>query len=155
MRTVSLSSAEFTYDETDPPGFRSGMARFGPALGARHTGATLYELPAGEALCPYHYEYGEEEWLFVVAGTPTVRHPGGSDTLAPGDLAFFPTGPEGAHRVQNDSDGTARVLMWSEVVLPTGTAYPDSGKVALWTGDRDEDVIVRRGSAVAYFDGEE
>jgi hypothetical protein len=34
------------------------------------------------------------------------------------------------------------------------TAYPYSGKVGGWTGDRAEDVVVRRRDAVEYYDGE-
>ncbi|MEA2251066.1 MAG: hypothetical protein QOG70_1308 [Solirubrobacteraceae bacterium] len=44
--------------------------------------------------------------------------------------------------------------MWSNVVLPTATAYPDSDKVGVWTGDKAEDVIVVRSSRVDYFHGE-
>jgi len=34
MRRVNLADPAFEYDDTDAAGFRSGMARFGPALGA-------------------------------------------------------------------------------------------------------------------------
>ena len=61
-------------------------------------GASLYELPPGQSLCPYHYEYPEEEWLAVVAGRVTVRHPGGEDELGPGDIVCFPPGPEAPTR---------------------------------------------------------
>ena len=60
----------------------------------------------------------------------------GIEQLDPLDLVFFPRGPDGAHQVRNDTDEPARVLMWSTVVYPTATAYPDSGKVGVWTGDR-------------------
>lgn len=60
MRRVSISDPTFNYDPDDPKGFRSGMFRFGPELGAEQTGASVYELPPGQAVCPYHYEYGEE-----------------------------------------------------------------------------------------------
>ena len=154
MKRANLSEPTFEYDPGDPEGFRSGMARFGPGMGAAQTGASAYELPPGQALCPYHYEYGEEEWLLVLAGRPAVRTPGGTEQLEPMDLVFFPRGPEGAHQVRNDTGEPVRVLMWSTVVYPTGTAYPDSGKVALWTGDKEEDVIVERSSKVEYFHGE-
>jgi uncharacterized cupin superfamily protein len=154
MRRVNLSDPTFGYDADDPDGFRAGMARFGRQLGATRTSASLYELPPGQAVCPYHYEYGEEEWALVLAGTPTLRTPEGSERLAPLDLVFFPTGPDGAHQLRNDSDETVRLLMWSEVVFPTGTAYPDSGKAALYTGDPAEDVIVERASTVDYYRGE-
>ncbi|MBA3264216.1 MAG: cupin domain-containing protein [Thermoleophilaceae bacterium] len=154
MRQVSISDPTFTYDPADAEGFRSGMFRFGPELGAQQSGATVYELPPGQSVCPYHYEYGEEEWVVVLAGRATVRTPEGSELLAPFDVSFFPMGPTGAHQILNESDEPIRVLMWSTVVTPTATAYPDSGKVAVWTGDKAEDLIVRRSSAVDYYDGE-
>jgi uncharacterized cupin superfamily protein len=154
MRRVSISDPTFSYDDADPEGFRSGMFRFGPELGAEQTGASVYELPPGQSICPYHYEYGEEEWLVVLSGRPTLRTPEGSEALEPFDVAFFPMGPAGAHQVLNHSDEPVRVLMWSTVLTPTATAYPDSDKVAVWTGDKTEDVIVRRSSGVDYYDGE-
>ena len=154
MRRVSISDPSFTYDPEDAEGFRAGMSRLGPDLGAKETGTTVYELPPGESVCPYHYEYGEEEWLLVLSGRPSVRDPEGTEQLEPFDVVFFPMGPAGAHQIRNDTDETVRVLMWGMVVVPTGTAYPDSDKVALWTGDKTEDLIVRRSSGVEYYDGE-
>ncbi len=154
MRRVNLSEPTFSYDDDDPEGMRAGMFRFGSKLGAKDTGASLYELAPGQALCPYHYEYGEEEWLLVVAGRPTVRDPDGAHELEPWDVVFFPRGPEGAHQVRNDSAQIVRVLLWSNVVVPTATVYPDSDKIGIWTGNRADDLMVRRSSGVPYFDGE-
>lgn len=154
MNRVNIAAPPFEHDPDDPDGFRAGMFRFGARLGAQRTSASVYELPPGQAVCPYHYEYGEEEWALVLAGHPTVRTPEGSERLAPLDMLFFPTGPAGAHQLRNDTEEPVRLLMWSEVSHPGGTAYPDSGKVALHTGDRSEDVIVERSSAVGYYHGE-
>jgi len=154
MKRVNIADPEFVYEDDDPEGFRSGMARVGPGLGAKATGTSVYELPPGEALCPYHYEYAEEEWLLVLDGNPTVRDPDGEHRLEPMDLVYFPTGPEGAHRVQNDSEETVRVLMWSPVLHPAATVYPDSDKIAVWTGNKDDDLMSYRSSGVEYFEGE-
>jgi uncharacterized cupin superfamily protein len=154
MRRVSISDPNFSYDAADPEGFRAGMFRPGPDLGARQTGTTVYELPPGQSVCPYHYEYGEEEWLLVLEGSPTVRTPDGSEQVRPFDVVFFPTGPAGAHQVRNDTDSRVRIVMWSTVVTPTATAYPDSDKVGIWTGIKAEDVMVERSSHVDYFHGE-
>ena len=151
---MNISNPTFEFDEKDPDGFRSGMFRPGPELGAKITGTTVYELPPGQALCPYHYEYGEEEWVMVLEGRPTIRTPEGSEPAEPFDVVFFPRGPEGAHQIINDTGSAVRVLMWSNVVYPTATAYPDSDKVGVWTGDRSEDLIVQRSSKVDYFHGE-
>jgi uncharacterized cupin superfamily protein len=154
MRALNIAEPEFTYDSEDPEGFRAGMFRLGGLVGAERTGATLYHLPPGELLCPYHYEYGEEEWLMVLSGRPFLRTPEGTEELKPLDVAFFPRGPEGAHQIGNRGDEPARVLMWSEVTYPSATAYPDSDKVGVWTGVKPEDLIVERGSNVDYYRGE-
>jgi uncharacterized cupin superfamily protein len=154
VRRVNISNPAFSYDEDDPEGFRSGMFRFGDQLGASQLGASVYELPPGQSICPYHYEYAEEEWLLVLAGAPTLRHPDGTEQLEPWDVVCFPTGPEGAHGVRNESDATVRVLMWSTVKYPAATIYPDSDKIGVWTGNKKDDVVVRRESGVDYFDRE-
>jgi uncharacterized cupin superfamily protein len=155
MRRVNVAEPPFRWDaDVDPEGFKAGMFRPGPDLGAKETGLSVYELPPGQAVCPYHYEYGEDEWLVALSGRPSVRTPEGTEQLEPWDVVFFPKGPEGAHQVRNDSDEPARVMMWSTIVYPSATAYPDSDKVAVWTGIRDEDLMVRRSSGVEYYDGE-
>jgi uncharacterized cupin superfamily protein len=154
VKSTNIGHPEFAWDDSDPEGFRAGMARLGGLLGAKETGISVYELPPGQAICPYHYECGEEEWLLVLSGNPTLRTPDGEERLSPWDIACFPRGPEGAHAVRNETDETARVLMFSTVVIPTATVYPDSDKVGIWTGDKETDVLVRRSSRVEYYDGE-
>jgi uncharacterized cupin superfamily protein len=154
MQRINIEESDFTYTADDPEGFRAGMLRIGPLVGAQDTGASVYELPPGQAICPYHYEYAEEEWLLVLEGRPTLRHPDGSDVLAPWDVVCFPTGPAGAHGVRNETADTVRVLMFSNVKLPAATVYPDSDKIAVWTGNKDDDILVRRGGGVDYYDGE-
>jgi uncharacterized cupin superfamily protein len=90
----------------------------------------------------------------VLSGRPSVRTPEGTEQLEPLDMVFFPKGPDGAHQVLNTTGETVRVLMWSTMVYPSATAYPDSDKVGVWTGYKPEDLIVRRGSGVDYYDGE-
>jgi uncharacterized cupin superfamily protein len=154
VKRINIGTPEFTWDDSDPEGFRAGMARLGGLLGAKETGISVYELPPGQSVCPYHYECGEEEWLLVLEGNPTLRHPEGSERLGPWDVAFFSKGADGAHGIRNETEETVRVLMFSTVVVPTATVYPDSDKVGIWTGDSEADVIIRRESKVDYFDGE-
>jgi uncharacterized cupin superfamily protein len=152
MRRVNLADPETEVDPRDPPGYRARMFRFGPQLGAQDTGASLYVIPPGEGGSPYHYEHGEEEWVLVLEGRPTLRTPEGRTELAPMDVVFFPKGPEGAHELRNDTGEPVRVVMWSNLVVPTATSYPDSGKIGIWTGG-DVDVIVHREAGVEYWDG--
>jgi uncharacterized cupin superfamily protein len=154
MQRINISDPEFTFDPDDPEGFRSGLFRYGTLIGMTKLGASVYDLPPGQAICPYHYEYGEEEALLVLEGRPTLRHPGGTEQLGPWDAVAFPEGPEGAHAVRNDTSEGVRVLMFSTIALPGATVYPDSDKVGIWTGNEDDTVMVHRTSKVDYFDGE-
>jgi uncharacterized cupin superfamily protein len=154
MRRTSIAAPRFKYEEKDPEGFRSGMFRMGPMLEASQLGATVYELPPGQAICPYHYEYAEEEWLIVLEGRPSVRHKDGVKQLDQWDVLCFVPGPDGAHGVRNETDDTVRVLMFSTVQYPAATVYPDSDKVGVWTGNRDDDLIAPRSSGVDYWFGE-
>jgi len=153
MRRVNLTDPETKLDPSDPPGYQAEMFRFGKDLGAEDTGASLYVIPPGQSSVPYHYEHGEEEWMLVLDGRPSVRTPEGTTELVPLDVVFFPKGPEGAHEILNTGDAPARVLMWSTLVYPTATTYPDSDKVAIWTGKPGEDLIVPRSAGVDYWAG--
>ena len=154
MSPVNLFSVELTHDDDDPEGYSAGYARLGSALGASMLGATVYELPPGESNCPYHYEYGNEEWLLVLEGRLTVRHPGGEAELRPGDVACFREGPDGAHKLTNRGDDAVRLVMISTKRDPSAAVYPDSDKIGIWPGDDRDTVMVRRGSGVPYWDGE-
>jgi len=154
MKRVNLFTQPVEYDETDPEGCQAGMSRFGSSIGASMLGGSIYELPPGQAICPYHYEYGNEEWLLVLEGPVTLRHPEGEEQLERGEVVCFPVGPEGAHKVSNPGPETARVLMVSTMIEPAVAIYPDSDKLGVWPGDKRDNLIVRRSSAVDYWDGE-
>jgi uncharacterized cupin superfamily protein len=130
------------------------FARLAPLIGAAKVGATVYELPPAQSSFPYHYEYGCEEWLLVLAGRPTLRHPEGEDRLEPGDLVCFPEGPEGAHKVTNGTDETVRIMILSTKAWPAVAVYPDSDKLGVFTEDGADDVMARRESEVDYWDRE-
>jgi uncharacterized cupin superfamily protein len=112
----------------------SGAMSVSEPYGATMWGGTLYELAPGKRVCPYHWHFGEEEWLVVVSGTPTLRTPEGEQVLRPWDVAVFVRGEAGAHQVRNDSDAPARVLMLSSVSDPEVTVYPESGEVGVFAG---------------------
>jgi uncharacterized cupin superfamily protein len=141
-------------DEEDPEGYRASAARVGSLIGASALGLSVYELPPGQSICPYHYEYPEEEWLIVLVGRPTLRDPEGERELAPWDAVCFPVGPAGAHKVTNRTQDEVRVAMLS-TRHPTAVAvYPDSDKIGVWSGDGEVKHLVRRADAAAYDDGE-
>jgi uncharacterized cupin superfamily protein len=145
--SVNLHAAEFTYDEGDPAGYHTGYQRMGPLLGAERLGLTVYELPPGQSICPYHYELGDEEWLVVLAGSPTLRTPEGERQLHPWDTVCFLEGPDGAHKVTNLTDETLRVALLSTRRDPAVSIYPDSNKVGVWPPGK----LFRLDDAVDYW----
>ena len=154
MKRANILNAEFEYDNDDPPGYQAGVATVGKLAGGETLAVKLYEVPAGQSLCPYHYEY-EEEWLLVVEGEVDLRLTDSRHELRPGDLVRFAPGPAGAHKVTNAGDVTARVLMFSSAREPAVAVYPDSDKIGVWPGDDRDTVMVRRADGdVDYWDGE-
>jgi len=124
------------------------------AVGSQATAVYVYDLAPGTSSCPYHYEY-EEEWLLVVDGAVAVRTPDGERAVARGDLMCFPAGPAGAHKILNRGESPARVMMFSSARVPAVSVYPDSDKIAVWSGDEENDLIFKRGTAVPWSEGEE
>jgi uncharacterized cupin superfamily protein len=154
MRRFNVFAPDFTYDDGRPAGYRAGTARFGPLIGASRIAGTVYELPPGESTWPYHYEYGAEEWLLVLDGNPTLRHPGGEDELDPGDLVCCPDGPDGAHKVTNHGEATVRLIILSTFDRPAVAVFPDSDKLGVWPDGEEDILIVGRDSGVDYWTGE-
>jgi uncharacterized cupin superfamily protein len=141
------------------PGYAGRGARVGSQAGARRLGASLYEVPPKNSICPYHWHTANEELLIVIAGRPTVRTPSGERDLEEGEVVSFPVGEEGAHKVSNESDAPARVLIVSEMNAPELGVYPDSGKImarqqAPGTPAAGIRAIFRLADEVDYWDGE-
>ena len=142
------------YSDEDPDGYRCGEAPFGTAAGGKELAVRLFELPAGQTLCPYHYEY-VEEWLLVITGEVQMRTPAGVSSARAGDLVCFPTGPDGGHNVWNERDDTARVVMFSSGAVPAVAVYPDSDKIGLWTGEERDHWRFRGAEGhIEYYDRE-
>jgi uncharacterized cupin superfamily protein len=148
-------------DAFEKPGFTRRRARIGRQAGSRHLGASVYEIPAGEALCPYHWQAANEEMVIALSGHPSIRTPEGWRQLEPGEIVPFPRGPEGAHQVANRGDETTRVLMLSEMNGPEVVVYPDSGKTGVLSrppgappAEDEVDSVFKFGDEVDYFHGE-
>jgi uncharacterized cupin superfamily protein len=147
---VNLFDVELTEDDDDPAGYHVLYKRIGPLIGAERLGLSVYELPPGQSICPYHYEVGFEEWLIVLTGRPVLRTPEGEQELQPWDVAFFPDGEAGAHKVTNRTEERVRVAMLSNKSEPAVAVYPDSDKIGVWPQNK----LFRLGDAVDYWDGE-
>lgn len=154
MTRPNIFKTSFEYDDDDPGGYRAASAEIGRQAGGAELAVRQFELAAGNALCPYHYEY-VEEWLIVLSGEIELRTPFGTESLKAGDVVCFPPGPDGAHKTTNSGAEPARILMMSSTSTPSVAVYPDSDKVGVWTENKRDDFMFRRAdAAVDYYDGE-
>jgi len=140
-----------------PDGFRAKRARIGYELGTELIGASLWEVPPGEAAYPYHYHYSDEELVIVLSGTPMLRTAAGERKLETGEAVRFGVGEEGAHQILNRSEETATFLAISSSGRADVVVYPDSDKIGF--GERRPHgggmrAFFKRRDAVDYFEGE-
>lgn len=155
-RMLNIHKPTFEAGER-PDGFRSRRARIGYELGSELIGASLWEVPPGEAAYPYHFHYADEELVLVLSGRPSLRTPEGVRELEEGDVLHFPLGEAGAHQVLNRTEETVTFLAISSHGRPDVVVYPDSDKISVGErlprggGLRE---FFHRGAGVDYFDGE-
>jgi uncharacterized cupin superfamily protein len=150
---IFTGETEVGPDGNEPAGYEQTTATpVGKKIGATRMGMSIYDLPPGQAICPYHFEWTDEEWLIVLAGRPTLRTPEGERVVEPGDTVCFPEGPDGAHHVRNDTDEPVRVAIISTKNAVGIAEYPDSDKVGVWA--RDTHYMLRRSGHLEYWDGE-
>jgi uncharacterized cupin superfamily protein len=129
MNSLMTNIYQPVFDEPRKhPGFTAGRARIGRQAGTRELGASLWEIPAGQAAYPYHYHLAEEELIVVLTGRLRLRTAEGWRRLEEGDVVSFPVGEQGGHQLVNDGEATARMLAVS-TQRPDVVVYPDSGKL--------------------------
>ncbi len=154
LNTFNIYDFQIPPEEEEAPGYQAPDYRFGKDIGASMMTARIYEMEPGKSNCPYHYEYGNEEWLVLLEGELTVRTPGDDVQMRRGDVICFPEGPAGAHKLTAAGTETARFLFLSTDNEPAVAVYPDSDKLGVWPGDSRDNLIVERSSDVDYYKGE-
>ncbi len=104
------------------------------AADGEQLGASLYELPPGKRSWPYHYHTANEEALYVLSGSGTIRLAEENHDLEAGDFVAMPADERGGHRVVNDGDEPLRYLMVSTMNEPDVALYPDTEKFGVFVG---------------------
>jgi uncharacterized cupin superfamily protein len=155
---ANLFEPDFDSDQ-ERPGFTYRRARLGRQAGAELLGASLYEIPPGQATFPYHAHTANEEMLIVLRGRPHLRTRDGWRELAEGEVVPFRRGEEGAHQVHNRGGEEVRVLVLSTMIAPEVNLYPDTGRLMAATrapgaaGEGFQEAY-RRAEATDYWQGE-
>lgn len=133
---MNLLEPTWDGEVTLPDGTTARAAQLAAHAGAHRLGATLYELDPGAATSPLHFHHGNEELLFVLTGTPTLRTDLETERpLAPGEVVAFPAGRSGTHQVLNRTDAAVRVLICSTKQLPELAEQVETGTLVLLTDE--------------------
>jgi uncharacterized cupin superfamily protein len=89
-------------------------APFGRRLGLTRLGIHHERLLPGRRTSYPHAESAEEEFVYVIAGTPDVWLDGELHRLRPGDAVGFPAGTGICHSFLNNTAGEVRLLVVGE-----------------------------------------
>jgi uncharacterized cupin superfamily protein/glyoxylase-like metal-dependent hydrolase (beta-lactamase superfamily II) len=147
---VNLDEVRYVAFPEDPPPYSASVAELGWLLGARRLAYAAGRLRRGDHYCPYHWHTAEEELFVVMSGTPMLRTPAGTFALRRGDVVAFPADARGAHRLWNDADEDAIVLMVANADNGDVCFYPDSQKLMV----EATRAILRDHPELDYFEGE-
>jgi len=174
MTHVNEGDAE--WDELDRGETVFRRKQLSEAVDGERLGCSLYELPPGGRSWPYHYHTANEEALYVLSGTGTLRIGVGGESsdsndesdgdaietvaLETGDYASFPADETGGHQVVNDGDEPLRYLAISTMTEPDLTVYPEMETFGVYVGSppggRDPRLLegyYRIDDDVDYWDG--
>ncbi|MFP8890537.1 cupin domain-containing protein [Natrialbaceae archaeon A-CW2] len=142
-------------------GFDIKRKKLAEEAGGEQLGCSLYEIPPGKKSWPYHYHTANEEAIYILDGTGTLRAEGGTTSIKSGDYLTFPVGEEYARRVINDSDSPLRYLCFSTMKEPEISVYPDSNKMGAFAGSPSGTVsgeplnrYFQQSDDVDYWEGE-
>jgi uncharacterized cupin superfamily protein len=119
-------------------------------------------VPRGRRARPYHYHLANEEAVYVLEGSGTLRIGGEEIQVSEGDYVALPARAQAAHQIVNDSEVVLRYLCFSTMLEPDVMIYPDSGKVGIFGGaapggpkeKRTFNTFLRGDAEVDYYDGE-
>jgi uncharacterized cupin superfamily protein len=114
----------FVYDGHDEP--MAVGANYRRHFGFTKLGIHHERLPPGRRTSFPHAESADEEFVYVLEGTPDVWLDGDLYRLAPGDAVGFPAGTGLAHTFINNTDAEVQLLVVGERSKPSNRIlYPE------------------------------
>jgi uncharacterized cupin superfamily protein len=145
-----ISSLDVAWEEwSDVPHFSVRYRHLTrAAIGENYrVGVAIEELAPGKQSSPAHYHIFEEEHVYLLEGTLTVRIGAATYEMKAGDYVCFPAGQKAGHCLINNSDATCRYVILGESNPNEVAVYTDSQKVLVRALGRRAvfDLTARRG----------
>lgn len=111
LRAPALDPSTLPAEERQPypaPWDKALTGKFrtvlGDALGLTQFGVNLTRLAPGAVSALRHWHTGEDEFVFIVSGAPTLVCDSGEQPLEAGHVAGFPAASGDGHRLENRTD---------------------------------------------------
>ncbi len=101
----------------------------GNLFGLRNFGVNLTRLAPGAASSLRHAHALQDEFVYILEGTPTLITNAGETIMAPGDCVGFPAGTGDAHHLVNRSDAEVAYLEIGDRTKGDAATYPDNDLV--------------------------
>lgn len=139
MKPVAVLACEApprTRPSNYPEPFASRMAGrvkrpLGDLFGLCHFGVNLTSLPPGAVSALRHAHSRQEEFVYILAGHPTLLTDGGATPLAPGMCAGFAAGTGNGHQLVNETQEDVLYLEVGDRSEGDEVSYPDDDLVAV------------------------
>ena len=116
----------------------------GDAFGLRNFGVNLTRLAPGSMSALRHAHAKQDEFVYILEGTPTLYTDEGGQTLRPGMCAGFRSGTGNAHHLVNESKEDV-------VYLEIGDRTP--GESSVWPDDDLQVIEIDGKKRLAHRDG--
>jgi uncharacterized cupin superfamily protein len=95
----------------DEPCTERSNRNLGDGFGLRDFGVHLLTLVQGAWSSQRHWHTHEDEFVYVLEGTPTLVTNEGSTELSPGSVAGFAAGSRDGHQIVNNGRTVARLIV--------------------------------------------
>lgn len=97
----------------------------GDLFGLANFGVNLTRLPPGAASSLRHAHAKQDEFVYILQGTPTLHTDSGKQRLSPGMCAGFKAGTHNAHSLINESQDDVVYLEIGDRTEGDHVLYPD------------------------------
>ncbi len=109
--------------------------RIGDHAGIRNYGVVLTRIEPGGQSSHRHAHATQDEFVYVLEGTPVLATDAGAQQLAPGMCAGFPAGTGDAHRFRNLTERDVLLLVVGDRSPNDDVRYPDVDMHLAWQPD--------------------
>ncbi len=99
--------------------------RLGNHGGLRNFGVNMVTLPPGTASALRHHHALQDEFIYIVSGSPTLVIDGGSQIMTAGLCATFPASNGDGHMLRNDTEDDVIYLEVGDRTRGDTVVYPD------------------------------